>query len=337
MKFKKIIYISTIALYLSIDCFGQLPIFTQYKQNPLNINPAFTGYFDDDLKWSALVRSQSYAQLVTSTFYNTSLQIRPYLSFIGANSTMGFGLNAYSNKTLDVFSHQAFSGSLSYEQGLDADGTQSISLGFQGRYNTKRIDYTQLLFPNQFDVIGYTSSLPNNEPIQVINNNYFDVNAGIMYQMENDFDAFTIGLGMYNLNQTNNIKSLNLRKYKQTYNLHLGYSRYTSENSELFLGGMYSTMGNQNATSLVVGYRYQPNLYSPLSIELGAINIFNNGVSPYINVNFSKLLASFTYNIPVNPKTTYLNNNKSFELGLQFLISKYNETNSIARKHMSCF
>jgi type IX secretion system PorP/SprF family membrane protein len=316
---------------------SQLPSFTQYQQNQLNINPAFASYFDDDIKWNGLYRSQSYSELVTSTFLNSSLQMRPYFSFIGDNDEMGFGLNTYSNKSLNVYSHQALSATLSYGKGLNADASQFLTVGFQGRYNTKRTDYTQLLFPNQFDVTGYTYSLPNNEPIQTTNINYIEMNTGIMYKAENDFEAFLVGLGMYNLNQPTNYKSGISMRYEQTYNFHLGYSRFTSENSELFLGVLFSSMGKQNATSVVAAFQFYPDPLKSIGLQLGAINNINNGISPFLTLGIGQFKTCFTYNIPINPKISYINNNKSFELGLQLLFSKYSESNSMARKHMSCF
>ena len=123
------------------------------------------GYFDEDIKVNALYRSQSYSKLVTSTFSNASFQMRPIIHFIPENDVFALGVNAYSHNTLSVYSHQALSAGLSYSKGLNYDASQSLAIGFQGRYNSKRIDYTQLLFPNQFDIIGYTPQLPNNEPI----------------------------------------------------------------------------------------------------------------------------------------------------------------------------
>jgi hypothetical protein len=85
---------------------AQLPVFTQFSQNQLNINPAFAGFIDDDFKFNALYRSQSYSKLVTSTFSNASFQMRPLFDFVPNNDVFGFGVNAYTHKTLDVYSHQ---------------------------------------------------------------------------------------------------------------------------------------------------------------------------------------------------------------------------------------
>ena len=316
---------------------AQLPFFTQYQQNQLNVNPAFAGYFDEEIKWSGIYRSQAYSQVVTSKFYNTSLQMRPYFTFVPENDEIGFGINAYSNKTLDVFSHQSVSGTLSYSKGLNFDGTQSITVGFQGRYNTKRIDYTGLLFPNQFDVIGYTNALPNNEPIQIINVNYFDVNTGVMYQMVNEFESFVAGISVYNVNQASSFKTNLANRYPQTFNYHVGYSRFTSDYTQLFLGALHSTMGKQNTTSLVAAYQYFPDLDKSVGLDAGAIYTINHSISPYMTIHTGPFRTSFTYNIPINPNISYLRNANSFELGFQYLFTQSEQDTRLARKHMSCF
>jgi type IX secretion system PorP/SprF family membrane protein len=197
---------------------GQLPVFTQFSQNQLNVNPSFAGYFDEDIKVNALYRSQAYSKLVTSTFTNASFQMRPYMDFIPENDVLGFGVNAYSHKTLSIYSHNALSATMSYSKGLDYAATQTLAIGFQGRYNSKRVDYTQLLFPNQFDIIGYTPNLPNNEPIQVINANFLDLNAGLLYSAVGENEAFTGGFSLYNVNQISSDKAKLASRDGLTYN-----------------------------------------------------------------------------------------------------------------------
>lgn len=333
---RRLFFIGGFAL-ISMNAAAQLPFFTQYQQNALNINPALTGYFDDEIKWSGLYRSQAYSRLVTSTFYNTSLQMRPYLNFVSDNDQVGFGINAYSNKTLDVFSHQAVAASFSFTKSLNYDASQSLTIGFQGRYNTKRIDYTRLLFPNQFDVIGYTFTLPNNEPIQVINANYFDLNAGIMFESMNESESFSAGVSMYNINQISTFKANVANRYSQSINYHIGYSRFTSEFSQIFLGALHSTAGKQNVTSLVAAYQYMPDYAPKIGFDLGTIYTINNAISPYLTANMGTLRTSFTYNIPIKPNISYLQNANSFEIGFQLLFTRSSQENSLARRHMSCF
>lgn len=316
---------------------AQLPVFTQFSQNQLNLNPSLAGYFDEDIKINALYRSQSYSKLVTSTFSNASFQMRPIIHFIPENDVFGLGINAYSHNTLDVYSHQAFSTTLSYSKGLNYDASQSLAIGFQGRFNSKRIDYTRLLFPNQFDIIGYTTQLPNNEPIQVINVNFIDLNAGMHYSAVGENESFTAGFSFYNVNQISENQQKLASRDGMTLNYHLGYSKFLTDYTQVFLGGLHSVRAKQNATSIIGAFQFLPDYTKFIGFDIGAVYVLNNSISPFVNLNMNFARASFTYNIPIAPNISYVQNANAFEVGIQLLFSRPSSDNSLAKRHLSCF
>jgi type IX secretion system PorP/SprF family membrane protein len=333
-----VVYLTSVfCFFQKHDVKAQLPVFTQFSQNQLNINPSFAGYFDEDVKLNALYRSQAYSKLVTSTFTNTSFQMRPYMDFVPENDVLGFGVNAYTHKTLSAYSHNALSATLSYSKSLDYEATQTLAIGFQGRYNSKRVDYTQLLFPNQFDIIGYNASIPNNEPIQVINTNFFDLNAGVLYAATGENEAFTAGFSMYNVNQISSDRAKLASRDGLTYNYHLGYSRFLSENGQVFLGGLHSSTLKQQATSIVGAVQIMPDYARAIGFDLGGIYVLNNSFSPFLNLNMNLVRVSFTYNVPIAPNISYVQQSNAFEIGIQLLFSRPTENNNLAKKHMSCF
>lgn len=316
---------------------SQLPVFTQFSQNQLNINPAFAGFIDDDFKFNALHRSQSYSRLVTSTFSNASFQMRPLLDFVPSNDAFGFGVNAFTHKTLDIYSHQAMSATISYSKGLNYDGSKSLTLGFQGRYNSKRIDYTRLLFPNQFDFSGYTSQLPNNEPIQVINANFFDINSGVLFNAVGENESFSLGLSLYNINQSSQDPLKLATKEGLTYNYQIGYSKVLSNYSQVFFGGLHSIRARQSSTSLVGAIQILPDYDKFMGFDVGGVYVLNNSISPFVNLNMNLFKASFTYNFSIAPNISYMQNANAFEIGLQLLFSRPSEDNTLTKRQMSCF
>jgi len=145
------------SLLICTFCYSQLPYFTQFSENQLNINPALAGNYYGDTKFDALFRSQSYNKVLTTSFLNAEAQFKPFKDQIVPEDVLGFGINMYSTKSLSVYSQNSISGTISYSKGLSSEGTDAIAFGFQCRYNSKRVDYTQLLFPDQFSLIGYTN------------------------------------------------------------------------------------------------------------------------------------------------------------------------------------
>jgi|GEM_PF-1027035 len=317
--------------------FSQLPYFTQYSENQLNINPALAGNFDGDTKLDAIFRSQSYNKIETTNFINTSLEFKPLKQYIPEEDVLGIGINMYSTKSLSVYSQNSFSGTVSYSKGLNNDGSEAIAVGLQCRYNSKRVDYTQLLFPSQFSLIGYTNQLPNNEPINVINSNYLDLNAGILYTKSTDDESFETGLGLFNLNQVSKDEQTQRLKYGTTYMAHIGYSRYIDLSQQFFIGGLYSYLNSGNAVSLIAAYSLAPDITNFVGLDFGVVYQINNSVSPYIKLNSNSFKFLFSYDLPINPNITYLQNATSFEVGIQCALSKVSESILNAKKHMSCF
>lgn len=327
-------------LFLLIIAIGksnaQLPYFTQYSQNQLNINPAFAGYFDEDLKFDAVYRRQSYSNIISTSFYNADLQFKPFKEYISGEDVLGFGLNMYSSKSLSVFSEQSASASISYSKGFDEEANQSLALGFQCRYNSKRIDYTQLLFPNQFDLTGYSFQLMNNEPIQALNAQYIDINTGLLYSIKNENEEFTAGFSMYNLNQATGNKALLQNRQSVTYMFNTGYSRYVSNNSQLFFGLLYSTLKSQHSTALIASYGYDAQPEFLFSLNVGAILQVGNSVSPFLSIGSKAMSFSFTYDIPVNSNISYMKSN-ALEFGFRYSFSRLTPDETIVKKHISCF
>jgi type IX secretion system PorP/SprF family membrane protein len=334
MKFSLLVVL--FSLFQLHQSFAQLPNFTQYGQNQLNINPAFAGYFDEDLKFDAVYRKQSYSGLITTSFYNADLQLKPFKEYISEQDVLGLGFNMYSTKSLSIYSQQSASASFSYSKGFDEEANQSLALGFQLRYNSKRIDYTQLLFPNQFDLIGYNFQIPNNEPIQAINAQYIDINTGLLYSIKNENEEFIAGFSMYNLNQSTGDKSLMQNRQSVTYMFNTGYSKYITNNSQLFLGLLYSTLKTQHSTAFIASYGYDSRQDLLFNLNIGTILQVDNLISPFISIGSNKMKFSFTYDIPINSNITYMKSN-SLEFGFQYSFIRLSEEESLVKRHISCF
>ena len=332
----RIILLVTFLGYFNV-VFAQLPYFTQFSENQLNINPALAGNYEGDTKFNSLYKYQSYNKILTTNFLNAEAQFKPFKDYISPEDVFAVGIDMYSTKSLSVYSQNSFSGTFSYSKGLNSESSEALALGFQFRYNSKRIDYTKLLFPNQFSITGFTNQLSNNEPINVLNSNYFDINTGILYTNFNDDESFEAGLGVYNLNQVSTEqKNLQLR-YGRTYMAHIGYSRYLSSSNQLFVGGLYSYLNTGNSLSLIAGYSLSPEFTNSVGIDFGLVYQANNSFSPYLKLNANSLKFIFSYDVPMEPNISYLQNSRSMELGIQCSFSKISDNITMSRKHVSCF
>jgi hypothetical protein len=225
---------------------------------------------------------------------------------------------------------------MSYSKGFDEEANQSLALGFQLRYNSKRIDYTQLLFPNQFDLIGYNFQIPNNEPIQSINAQYIDINTGILYSIKNENEEFITGISMYNLNQTSSDKSLLQNRQAVTYMFNAGYSKYLTNNSQLFFGILYSTQKTQHSTNFIASYGFDLRPEYLFNLNFGTILQVDNYISPFISIGSNNMKFSFAYDIPINSNIVNMKSS-SLEFGFQYSFIKLSDEEALVKRHISCF
>jgi hypothetical protein len=182
-----------------------------------------------------------------------------------------------------------------------------------------------LLFPS--------SALANSMTV-----NRCDANDGTCHCTNfNDDESFEAGLGMYNLNQVSTEqKNLQLR-YGRTYMAHIGYSRYLSSSNQIFVGGLYSYLNSGNSLSLIAGYSLSPEFTNTVGIDFGLVYQANNCFSPYLKLNANTFKFIFSYDIPMEPNISYLQNSRSMEIGIQCSLSKVSDNITMARKHVSCF
>lgn len=333
MKKIRVVFLFVLAVDVANS---QLPNFTLWNNTQTALNPALASYQDDDVRLNTLYRSQSYNRLLTTNFLTASLLLRPFREAMPLGDVLGIGLDMFSTKTLSVFSQQSAALSLAYAKSLDYQEEHKISLGFQARYNSKRIDFTQLLFPNQFDIIGYTNALPNNEPIQGINANFFDINSGFTYNYSNEDEELVAGFSIYNINQVSAEKAALQNRIERTTNLHISYSKYVSTNAQILIGLFHSMLKAQKATFLTAVYGISPSYNNSIGVDFGVIYQINNSISPYLSMNLNSLKVIMSYDLGVKPNITYLQKARAFEIGIQYRYNKPN-TSRAERVHLSCF
>ena len=138
-------------------------------------------------------------------------------------------------------------------------------------------------FGNQFDFTGYSPQLPNNEPIQVINANFVDINSGILYNSVGEEESFTAGFSMYNINQSSKDPLKLATREGLTFNYQLGYSKVLSDYSQVFFGGLHSVRATQSSTSLVGAIQILPDYDNYIGFDVGGVYVLNNSISPFVN------------------------------------------------------
>ncbi len=193
--------------------------FSQFNENPSLINPALTGA-SSVFRASVIYRDQWRAVTVPYKTYGLSLETRFKASSwkqVGGKS-MTFSKRSMSNLTggLSVYSDKAGDGnmgstqlSLSLASFVKIGLNSSISVGLQGSVVQRSLDFTKLVFSNQYNGTGYDASLMSGENKGMQSFIYPDFAGGICWNFatqdkmisSNKQKKISIGASLYHINQ----------------------------------------------------------------------------------------------------------------------------------------
>lgn len=204
MKKTTLFLLILVGLGLSSKAQGLLdPALTMYSFQPLTINPALTGNMDSKWRANIVYREQGYIVSrpfrVTSGSFDMQLPINAW-----AGNIWGFGLNIVNDDQGDAhLVNRRFNASFSIGQYLDARQQHSISVGFQGGYGQRTIDYGDTYWDRQWVGDGFnTKDIDPGEPLDNQVKGYGDLSTGIQYTYySGKLVEFTGGVGLFHINR----------------------------------------------------------------------------------------------------------------------------------------
>lgn len=176
----KILLVSTQLFFSSIS-FAQDLHFSQFFNSPLTTNPANTGFIPDaDFRVGINYRNQ-WSSILTSPYKTMSAWADAQLFRDKLeNGWLGIGGVLLSDKAgSGGLRSDKFYGSLAYHQMLG--NSSLLSAGFNLGYVSKRIDPTNLKFPDQFNGKFFDATIAPGVQFTNINIDYFDLQVGLNY------------------------------------------------------------------------------------------------------------------------------------------------------------
>jgi type IX secretion system PorP/SprF family membrane protein len=238
---------------------AQDPHFSQYFSSPLTFNPAFTGFFDGTDRLAVNYRSQ-WANVSTPYVTGTvSFDTRIMRQKIAVNDRWGLGvMGLYDQAGGGIYKNSYLAVSTGFHKGLDAEGNQSIGMGVQVVMARNMVDFGKISFSNQFTSNGFDLSVPSGETILNRTNNYFDVNAGLVYQYrDEDGNSYGFGASIYHLlapkhsffNGGNN-------NLPRRYTVHAGARLNTGVQDQVFIGLHVMQQAGNTMASIGAAYGF---------------------------------------------------------------------------------
>lgn len=308
---------------------AQDPNFSQFFVSPLTLNPALTGKFNGDFRVAGNYRDQWPAiskAFVTST---ASFDMPILRNRISELDTWGIGVLAMTDKTANgILSTNMISVTTAYHKGLDVDGLHTLGIGFQGTYNTKRLDGTKLNFEDELDQFGGWT-IPSGEPVdnQMLNLSYFDFSVGALYNGSSDgYNNYYLGVSAYHINKPKEsftgdvFYTLNPR-----ITAHAGGAIPLGDGSRtIYLSSLFSRQAG--ATNIVAGgaagFLLNQDEENPTNFYAGLWTRFNNvndALIPYIGLEFGGFRLGASYDVNISSLKTASQSRGGIEISLIYI------------------
>jgi type IX secretion system PorP/SprF family membrane protein len=162
--------------------FAQDIHFSQFNMSPLNLNPAFTGFYDGEYRFGANYRTQWRTVPVPYNTFSGMADLRkPFTKIQGDYTGIGFLFNNDISGDGHYGTTQLYI-PLSYIKKIKNDSTLLLSFGLQPGISNIGFRTNKLTYDNQYDGDAYNPALSSGENYAQQARTYFDVNSGIAAQ-----------------------------------------------------------------------------------------------------------------------------------------------------------
>lgn len=313
------------------SAFSQDLHFSQYNENPSLLNPALTGA-SYVMRASVIYKDQWRSVTVPYKTFGASFDMKfkasswdkvdPFKTrtFKKSFNRLSGGLSFYSDKAGDGnMGTNLFN--LSFATFIKAGQHSSFSLGLQGGAVQKTIDFSKLIFSNQYNgTTGYDQTIANGEQYGSKSFVYGDFAAGLLWNYakeessigENNHIKADFGFGMFHINRPK-------QKFLSGTNEKL-FSKYVVH-GKLTMGIPHSNVGvspsfiyqSQGPTKEIIGgmmlkyYLKDDSKYTGYikrsSIGLGVYYRYQDAVIANVMVEMGQYAIGFSYDINVSSLT----------------------------------
>ncbi|HEX7905236.1 MAG TPA: PorP/SprF family type IX secretion system membrane protein [Chitinophagaceae bacterium] len=326
MKMQRINNIRNIVVLLTAQCLwlaasSQDLHFSQFMNSPLLTNPANTGFIPDgDYRLGANYRNQWSS--IMAVPYKTMSVYGDIQKMTNDDNTgwLGFGgLILRDVAGSGNLTSTKIYGSVAYHQMIDAGSL--VSLGFNVGWANKRIDVTNLKFPDQFDGHFFDNKLPTAVNLDRNNISYLDLQAGINYAY------FPDGRSYLNIG----VSTMHINKPRESFfDVQSGIENRIPLRHNAFINGSFK-LNDQWIINPNVYFSYQAksteivggvNAHYNLSgdgekILIGGLYYrHQDAVIPMIGIGLKDYTFTFTYDATISTLRNYNNTRGAFEFSL---------------------
>ncbi|MEO6071046.1 MAG: PorP/SprF family type IX secretion system membrane protein [Chitinophagaceae bacterium] len=275
--------------------------FSQFFSTPLLTNPANTGFTEGPYRIASNFRTQGLqggSSYITSYL---SADVSPLRNSLAKGHKAGMGMYLMNDRSLGgAIQSNTIGLSAAYTVGLDEYGDHNLGIGLQGTYQKTTVDYNKLNFENQYGQTGYNPTLPVGESLAYNSKQFFDVNAGIAYNVLLEDRSYFAGVSVYNIlrHKENGLAALFQMPTRLT--VQAGAQFFTGTYGKVYFSA--TNMAQAKAMETTVGGAYGQQLTDGERNEImvGMWYRYKDALIPYVGYQVNSLQFGLSYDYTVS-------------------------------------
>ncbi|MBL7697912.1 MAG: PorP/SprF family type IX secretion system membrane protein [Chitinophagaceae bacterium] len=310
--------------------------FSQWFNSPLTTNPANTGFIpQSDYRLGANYRNQW--STIMSVPYKT-MSVWGDAQFLRDRIETGW-LGIGGVVLRDVAGSGSLTstkiyGSIAYHQMVGQ--AHLLSAGFNAGWVNKRVNATDLKFPDQFDGRFFSKDIPTSVVLDNPNINYFDVQVGLNYAFFPNENLYVNGgFSAHHLNRAReSFFSPGNGEDNRIPVRYIGFANASYKlNNDVIINPMAYYTRQANTSEIVAGGNVQYNLSGDGEMELigGLYMRLNDAIIPTVGFQWKNIRLMFSYDQTTSTLKQYNNGRGAYEFAL-IHNGFYNEYNGDRRQ-----
>jgi type IX secretion system PorP/SprF family membrane protein len=294
--------------------------FSQFYNSPLTTNPANTGFLPDaDYRIGVNYRNQ-WSSLIANPYTTVSAFADAQLFRDKMeNGWIGVGGVLLSDKAgSGSLRSDKFYGSVAFHKMLGYSSL--LSAGFNLGYVSKRIDPTNLRFPDQFNGKFFDASIPPSVQFTNIAIDYYDMQVGMNYAYFPKEDVY-INAG-YSIHHVNKPKETFFGDNTEAGKIpvrHIGFvNGIFKVNTRVILKPNIYFTTQTNALEITAGANANYNLseFGESQLIFGLYYRYNDALMPVIGFETKKTAITFNYDATASSLSKFNNYRGAAELSI---------------------
>ncbi|MEO5570839.1 MAG: PorP/SprF family type IX secretion system membrane protein [Bacteroidia bacterium] len=319
--------LSVVYCLLSIvSCYAQDIHFSQFNRSPLNLNPANTGFFDGDYRFTGIHRNQWKSVTVPYKTFSGSFDMTTPFPH-SENNLIGAGI-VFNNDKAGDSEFGILEGALSTSliKNIGKDSVHVLSAGIQLGFVQQSINYANLTFDSQYDGDAFIPGSSNYETFSDNNFIYFDLSAGVnwLFRINKKFNL-SVGASLFHINKPKlSFMSDATSKLNPKVAINVNCSIAVTENLFVLPALLYQNQFKYKELDAGGNLKFilnkKPGKY--IALYGGLWLRPKDAVYPSIGLDFNELNVGFSYDINTSDLNRASDSKGAYEISLTYIIKK---------------